>query len=169
MASEIKNLAKEVAILEKEWGGPHLLSKLDETRSISKQLADDITARQFADPLVYNELYNTKKQNKVAQKLTKSDLVRMQEVAIESLKNPHCKYHVFMNKDLRQDIQRQQHEDIRRKTLHSKWCWFRGVGEWENRRNLELEKIKGFSPVIKDFVLKKSNKLRQIYQPYSSI
>ena len=68
-------------------------------------IADDILARQFADPFVYNELYNTKK-SKVAQKLSKNDLLKMHETAIDSLKKPDCRYHVFMTKDLRNDIEK---------------------------------------------------------------
>ena len=123
MASDMKSLAKEIGILEKEWGSTSMFAKLQESKGVCKMLTNDILSRQFADPLVYNELYNTKK-SKVAQKLSKNDLVKMHEEAINSLKNPDCKYHVFMSKELRSDIDQQQSEDIRRKTLHSKYLIF---------------------------------------------
>ena len=48
----------------------------------------------------------------------------MHEGAIESLKNPECKYHIFMSKELRSDIEKQKGDDLRRKTLHSKFIDF---------------------------------------------
>ena len=75
-----------------------------------------IIDKQVLDPLVYNELYNHKK-NKHAQKLSKEHIKKMVTEANESINNPANRMHPFMSQEQKMDILMAEKNDRRRLTV----------------------------------------------------
>ena len=56
--------------------------------------------RQFEDPLVFNELYN-KKKNRHATSVSKAGIKKLEEQAAAAIRNDAYHLHPFMGEDLK--------------------------------------------------------------------
>ena len=66
--TEMQSVKKQIANIEKEWGGPEILDKMQESEIVSTHVVNLIELKQVEDPFVFNTLYNPKK-NRQAIKL----------------------------------------------------------------------------------------------------
>ena len=115
-SGEYKHLKKSIAAFEREWGGPQVLENIHDTKTICTQVHQNVTDKQIIDPIVYNAMYNSKK-NKNAQKLSKEDQKFMLKSAEQAIKNSENMLHPYLNEDQKEDIIKAQIDEVTRRKL----------------------------------------------------